>query len=508
MMMATNISFPFDLTVNALTDWLETLGDLPHTQAAHQLTEILKQLKAEKIEQATLLPLLFSLTPVTLHLANNLANSAVLENRNWNKALKVGKLSMQLPRQLALLFCQITEDKALDAQTLSSCIYYASQLIGYSLRSYALFHEMPSTTLWRKLAELYRLAKTNACLNQTVINKIAEFKTQSSIASVIKRNLLFNIFSPNLFTTDEVNMLFQLANQAADLLVITDDHDTHNVGFYWDLDKDLPPYPVKKINRTLPEGFMAIDSQPISNALQLGSLSTQLSPSTQNKLALVLSSFHQIFSSIVPGLPSSSRMIHGFASACSYLKELNKLSRINELSSQLPGAGQMAKNLSLVPLEHQRNVFETPPQAFSKPKDMGSSVNILKTPSLKYIVAESRTLDCSTGDLALIYKEQHPISLVIIRQQKTNEISRLQQFLLEIIPGTCNIFNFVGSKIDTHGIVVGGNTSDPQIFLSYGKYNINTKLALNTGGSIYLKSHLESNTFFARFRFSWVDDGI
>jgi hypothetical protein len=168
----------------------------------------------------------------------------------------------------------------------------------------------------------------------------------------------------------------------------------------------------------------------------------------------------------------------------------------------------MAKNLSLVPLEHQRNVFETPPQAFSKPKDMGSSVNILKTPSLKYIVAESRTLDCSTGDLALIYKEQHPISLVIIRQQKTNEISRLQQFLLEIIPGTCNIFNFVGSKIDTHGIVVGGNTSDPQVFLAYGKYSINTKLALNTGGSIYLKSHLESNTFFARFRFSWVDDGI
>ncbi len=505
-MTATHNTLPFDLTVNSLNSWLETLSELPHTQAAHQLNEVLKQIKAEKTDQATLLPLLFNLTPLTLHFANNLANSASTEAKFFDKALKVGKLSMQLPRQLALLFCLQTDNKILETQTLSSIIYYALQLIGYSLRCYGLFYEVPSTTLWKKSADLYKLAAANECLNTSQTSKITEFKAQNTIASVIKRNLLFSILTPNLYKADEISQIFQLANHAADLLITTTDHEIHNVGFYWDLDKDMPPYPVKKINRTLPDGFMAIDSQAVSNALQLGTLPTALGTGTQNKMALVLSSYHQVFSSIVPGLPSSSKIIHGFPGVCNYLNELNKLSKINQLSSPFDNAASTINNLSLVPLEHQRNVFETSSQAFKKPQNIGISVNILKTPSNRYIVAESRSLNCSTGDIALIHKEQHPLSLVIIRQQKYNEISHLHQFMLELIPGTCNIFNLANNTNDSaYAIVVGEGTSEQQVFLAYGKYTSNTKLPLSLGGSIHLKAYLENNTFFTRFRFNFTD---
>lgn len=505
--MDTNSTLPFELTLAALASWLEELSRLPPGQAAHQLNEALKQIKAEKCVNAALLPLLINLAPLTLHLSNSLSNTASNESKPTDKTLKIGKLSMQLPRQLALLFCQLAESKTLDSNTLPTAIYYALQLIGYSLRCYSLFYEIPSATLWKKTAVLYKLAVTNQCLKHNQTNRLIEFKAQGSIDSTIKRNLLFSILNPNLYKTEEINQLFQLANQADNLLVITTDHETHNFGFYWDMDKDMPPYPVKKINRALPEGFMAIDSQPISNALQLGALSTNLSPSNQNKLALILSSYHQVFSSILPGLPSSSKLIHGFASACQYLHELNKLSRISQLSAQLPaGADNSLLNLSLVPLEHQRNVFDRSNQPFSKPENIGILVNMLKTPINKYLVAENRFLNCSTGDIALIYKEQYPISLSIIRQQKFNDISNSHQFLLELIPGACNIFSLANNQEDAYAIVVGENTPEPQVFLAYGKYTINSNLPLSIGKSIHLTACLEKNTLFERFRFTFTDN--
>lgn len=501
--MATDSNLPFEMTTDALNDWLQGLSALSTTQAAHQLSQALKQLKEQKCPDSELLPLLVNLTPLTLHFSMSLSAAVASEPHLSDKAFKLGKLSMQLPRQLALLFCQLAEAKELEAGALQACIYYALQLIGYSLRCYNLFYEMPSASLWKKSASLYKLAAENNFLTQPQHTKLAEFKTQSNIESVLKRNLLFTLLAPTLFKSEEISHFFQLANESAHLLEISVEQDMHDFGFYWDLKSDMPPCPVKKNYRSLPDDFMALDSKRISQELQLGTIATPLSPGTQNKLALILSGYRQVFGAIIPGLPSSSRLIAGFESICSYLQDQNKLSKISQLSSQLPESKGPEFNLSLVPLEHQRNVFDADDRPFTKQQNLGKAVNLLKTPNKAYLIAESRSLECWTGDIALLYKAQHPESLAIIRQQIFNDLSNANHFLLEQIPGSCNIYSIANRAIESNAILVGENSTSPQVFLAAGKYNIDSKIPLTIGKSLQLTACIESNGFFARFKFNF-----
>lgn len=499
--MTTNSNLPFEMTTNVLTDWLQGLSTLPNTLAAYQLGQALTQLKEQKSQANKLLPILISLTPLTLRFSIGLSAAVSGKTHSSDNCLKLAKLSVQLPRQLALLFCQLAESDALKANALNTCIYYALQMIGYSLRCYNLSYETPSASLWKKSASLYKLAVANNCLTQPQQTKLAEFKTQTTIASVLRRNLLFTILSPTLFKSEEISHFFRLANESAHLLDISEARETSDFGFYWDLNHDMPPCPVKKNQRYLPDGFIALDSKRISRELQMGTISTPLSPGTQNKLALILSGYHQVFGSISPGLPSSSKLIAGFGSVCTYLQEQSKLSKINQLSSQLLESKSLDFDLSLVPLEHQRDVIDAACRPFTKQQNLGKPVNLLNTPNKTYLIAESRSLECWMGDIALLYKEQHPVSLAIIRQHHFNDLSYANHFLLEQLPGNCNIYSIANSAINSYAILVGENSSNPQVFLAAGKYSIDSKISLTIGRSLHLTACIESNRFIARFKF-------
>ncbi|MCQ8105652.1 hypothetical protein NP590_16185 [Methylomonas sp. SURF-2] len=500
--MTTDDSLPFELQTDSLAQWLDGLSPLPHAQAAHKLNLALKQLKEPQCTPGQLLPLLVNLTPLCLRFSASLSTTAINDADSSAKILKLGKLSMQLPRQLALLFCQIIESKQLEAADRNTAVYHALQLIGHALRCYCLFYETPSVTLWKKTAQLYKLALATEALHLPHATKLADFRAQPDIETVLKRNLLFSIMSPLLYKPDEINQLFQLADQCATLLEIGDPRESRDFGFYWNTLKDQPPYPVRKSNRPLPAECMPIDCRPISHALQLGTVVTKLSPANQNKLALLFSDYQQVFNAIIPGIPSRTKMIPGFIGVCQYLQELNKLSKINQISAQLRDPKSINRGLSLVPLEHHRNVFDNAEQPFGDKTSLGRLVNLLKTPNKTYCVAESRMLDCSTGDLVLLYKEQHPVSLAIIRQQRFNELSNANQFLLEQISGACTIYSINNAPSGSYALMVGEGMDNAQIFLASGKYSLNSSIPLTIGTALRLTACMESNGFFARFRFS------
>jgi len=499
--MATDTPLPFDLNTESLAAWLDSLSTLPHPKAAHRLNQVLKQLKVENDKAGELLPLLYNLTPLTLLFSTSLSNAGVALECS-EKAVKLSKLSMQLPRQLALIFCRLIESKQLQSSNLQTALFYALQLIGYSLRCYALSYEMPSGTLWKKSAELYKLAEANALLNSPQTSKLSEFKAQNSLASVFKRNIFFSILLPTLYKTDEINEFFHLASQYAELLNIDSSDDAAGFGFYWDLDKDKPPQPVRKNNCCLPKGFLAIATKRIAQELQLGALTSTLSPATQSKLLLHLTGYKQIFDSIIPGLPSRTTLILGFSSICHYLQELNKLAKISQLSAQSRDGLDLDRTLSLMPLEHQRNVFDTVDPAFKQSAPMGQVVNILKTPNKHYCVAERRSLDCATGDIVLLYKEQHPVSLGIIRQQQFNELSSSQQLLLELMPGNCTIYHLADNSSESFAILTGENTDKAQVFLSGDRQSLHSPIKLTADKSLTLTACLESNPFFSRFKYT------
>lgn len=502
--MTSANTLPFELTQESLAVWLDSLTALPHFQAANQLNLALKSLKNAEFKTADVLPALINLTPLTLLFSNSLSLAIKQDSAASEKSLKLGKLSMQLPRQLALLFCQLNDTQQLSNQDQQTAIYYALQLIGYSLRYYSLFYEVPSNTLWKKSAELYKQSVALDALNTTHTSKINDFKPQSSIGSVIKRNLLFSILNPSLHATDEINPLFQLANQHGYLLEISSAADSHEFGFYWDLQGDQPPCPIRKPALSLPNGFMAINAQHLSHELHLGTLTTSITHNAQNKLALLLSGYRQVFHSITPGLPSRTKLIAGFKACCQYLQELDKLAKINQLSSQHPHSRTLDRNFSLVPLEHQRNVFENSDQTANQQPLAGQFVNLHKTPNKQYSVAERRNLDCLTGDIVLLYKEQHPVSIAIIRQQALNDFNNSNQLLLEHLPGSCLIYSLSEQKKHEFAIVIAEDTPHRQVFLPPGKYTLNSNIQLLIDKSLQLTACLESNSFYARFRFNFV----
>lgn len=501
--MTNNSGLPFALTNASLAEWLGLLDKLPLSRAANQLNQVLKQLKNLDCNATELLPLLIDLTPLTLRLASNLNTVILAETNASDKSAKAIKLCLQLPRQLSLIFCQSIEGGSVSEADLPDAIFHALQLIGYCNDLYALHYEMQSATLWKKSALLYQLTIANACLTTPIASRIDEFKTQATIEAVFKRNLLFSVINPTVYSPEEIKLFFPLTNQLAPKLELCSGTHADNFGFYWDLNSDSVPCPAKHVNRPLPDGFLGINAQAIGHALHIGEIGTDLPRNSQNKLALHLTGYGQIFSSIIPGLPSRSDLILGFSKICAYLQEQNKLVKIRQLSAQISGTQLPKRNMSLVPLEHERNVFETTERPFSNPQAYGRTVNILKTPHPSFTVAEGRTFDCSTGDVALVYKEQHPDMLVIIRQQSEHDLTGSTHILLEKIPGPCGIYSFSTASDPQQVIVVGEDGAAPEAILPSGKYSIGTALALSIGKTLRLKACLEANAFFARFRVSF-----
>ena len=501
--MTDTSNLPFELSADALASWLDSLSALPQFQAAHQLNQVLKQLKDNEYQSAELLPLVISVTPLTLHFANNIAAATVSEQKAIGKSRKAAKLSMQLLRQLSLIFCQLTEQSTLTESEQQTTIYYALQCIGYCIRCYSLFYETPSATLWEKSASLYHLAATQNALPINQASKIAEFKQQATIESVIKRNLLFSILSPTLFSAHEINQIFQVATEFADQLIISPAPENLDFGFYWDLNDELPPCPTRKSRRALPHGFLAIDAQSIGQSLQQDIHVANLSRTTQTKLALHLTAYQPIFDSIVPGHTSRSEFLFGFNDVSEFLQELNKLQKIRQLSGQSKSTSPSKRNLALVPLEREKNAFETFSQALDKTNATSKGGNVLRISHPGYLVAEGHAFDCSSGDIAMFYRDDEPATLAIIRQQSALSISNVTHILMEKITGFYSIYTFKTAAGNQSAIVIDEDSDNPQVFLPPGKYQVDSKIPLTIDESLHLTACLESNSFFTRFSCSF-----
>jgi len=497
--MTHNASLPFELSTESLAGWLKSLSALPPANAANQLNQTLKQLTRGEALSNALLPLLVNLTPLTLHLSNNLANLARPDAQSTTdkKAVKIAKLAIQLPRHLSLVFCQLAEHEELEEAQARLAIYHALQLIGYSQRNGALFYEMWSATLWKKTAFLYQLAVEQQWLEQTIPTKIPEFKLHPNIAAVIRRNLLFAISQPNRYSYGEISQLFELANQYQHLLEIGD-HQATDFNFYWEADCG-EPNPKKQAHWKLPMGCVAVNSLAIGHALQMGEIKTELPAETQIKLVQHLTGYPQIFASTIIGQPIPAQLLSGFASVTTSLHAEDKVTKIMRLSAQLNNGKSIARGMTLVPLENESSHYKSIDPAKVNFVETRSVLNLLRSHSNQYQVAESTSPNCTTGDIGLLCRAQQPAILVIVRQQSLYEDVKL--ILMEEIKDSVAIYHISGAgNKGQQAIIIGGETDHPEVFLPSGKYSLDSKILLKYGPSFYLKECVEHNDCFARFR--------
>ncbi len=494
-------NLPFELSSDALAAWINTLSGLPQIQTANQLNQVLKQLKDEDYPPDALLPLLISLTPLILRSSMNVASAALSDVKAPDKSRKAAKLSMQMLRQTGLIFSQLAEQESLTDEEQQTAIYYGLQCIGYCIRCYNLFYETPSGTLWKKSAQLFNMATKHQYLTVNQEALIDEFKQLSTIEKVIKRNLLFDILNPTLNPPDIVSQLFELANQYADLLIISTMPENCEFGYYWDLNDELPPSVTHKAKHALPHGFLAIDSFAIGQLLQQETCSTPLNHQLQAKLALQLTNYQAVFDSIVPGYTSRTEFLFGFNDVSNFLSELNKLEKIRQHSGHNKAASPSRRNLALIPLEREKNAFETMSQRLAKTNTVSKQGNVLRISHSHYLVAEEHSFDCSSGDIAMFYKVDEPATLAIILQQNALSFSSVTHMIMEKILGYYSIYSFKKDQQTLQAIVIDEDTENPQVFLPPGKYNVHGKIPLTINESLHLTACLESNQFFARFKF-------
>jgi hypothetical protein len=502
--MLNTSELPFALTAESLADWLDLLDKLPASRASTQLSQALKQLKNIKAQPAVVLPVLIGLIPLTLKLSNSLNTSLFAEQSTQERQAKAAKLCMKLPRQLSLLFCQLAETEELDETALLTAIYHGLQMIGQCMRFYARLFEMPSATLWKKSATLYKLAMYSDGLKAPQPCTLSDFAAQTSIETVIQRNILFSLFNPTLFDVDEIDTLFLLAGQLAPRLGLGSPREFASVDFCWDLADDMPPFRLKHVKNQFSNDHLAINSRAIGHALQIGEISSELPRKSQARLALFLTSFDQIFSSIIPGLPIRSELVVGMPNISAYLLEQSKLVKIMKLSSQVAGAQVVKADMTLVPLEHQRNVFEAANHPFmQQQKSFGKTVNVLRSPNQNYVVIDGMAFDCATSDLVLLCKEQHPNALLVVRNQHQHDLTGSTHILLEKLSSQCDLYSYSTDDGSYYAIVIGENTANPEVFLASGKYAIGSTFRLDEGRILRLTACLESNDTFVRFRFSF-----
>lgn len=503
MLNASNL--PFDLTPKSLSDWLALIERLPASRSSTLMLQALKQLKANRGNPAQLLPLLILLTPRTLQLADELNNALNIETKDPEKQNKAAKLCIQLIRQLGLLFCQLAESEKLSGDDLQNAIYYALHVIGHCMRLYAKQYEMASATLWKKSGILYRMALFGDIQNLELANLTAELASLPTIENVVQRNLLFYILSPGQFEKGEIDGIFELAGQQAPRLRIGSPHVFTSICFYWDLSSDVPPAPLKHVKNQFTSDHLAINCRDVGHSLHFGELTLMLSRKTQAKLVLILTCYDQIFSSIVPGLPSRAEIMVGLKSIFFYLQEQSRLSKIMNVSAQISGAPMLKRDLSLVPLEHQRNVFEVSNHSFVQDQPgSGKAIFVLRTPNQNYLVIDGKAYDCTTGDLVLLCKAQHPNTLFVVREQRQHDLSGSTHILLEKLANQCELHHIVQDDDVRPAIISETQGGKPEIYLGSGKHSVGDKMTLENGKTLRLLACLEANEFFVRFQFSFT----
>lgn len=494
------VPLPFTLNPESLAEWLETLADLPAAKAASQISQILDSLDNSKLDNAIFYPILIQLTPPILFLSTQLAelSSQGSTPELRYKSIKVGKLGLHLLKHLAISFCHLATSRGLtDTQAYQAC-FHALQIFGYCLRNYALIHDIPSKSIWKNTAILYQYALHNQILNQHHTSKLQEFKQQNSIAAILKRNLLFSILEPNRHDTVEIIELFRICNQHSGLLEINADQG-NQFCYFWDL-KGTHPGTSKSGFKLSNPNFMVINPQNFADELQSGKLQTSLPPSSQTKIALELCRYKLIFSALNFGHTTLSQFLVGFTDVCNYLREFNKITQIQAMGKPAEEINIPALDLSLIPMESTKKTSTTT-QAIVKLEHPSQTINLFRSNSKMFVIAEKIGIICEVDDMAVLYREQLPPTLTVVRQKISHPANNTTLVLLEYLYGSFTVLDFT----DTNGtncqvLTIGETGSHPEAILAAGKYTVDQKIPLRNGKIMHLLACSEFNSHYCRFR--------
>lgn len=498
--MSDSSTLPFELSADSLAGWLESIRLLQPVNAGTQLNQALIQIRKTPCDSSLLLSLLVSLTPATLAQANALIASIQSGPQNA-KTIKVIRLILQLFRHLSLAFYALLKSSPLSMpQKLQAC-YLSLQLIGQHIRVSGLFYELPSVSLWNKSSELYLFAQANQGLDTEIDCKLADFRLQSTIAAVLKRNLLFTFLTCHQPGVKGNQALFTFANQYAHLLEFSAGTG-NSCRFVWHLHHGLPFTAIQNQQYRKPTEISLYTGHLLDH-LNDELLRNALTAAELERLEEHLSVYQELSNGSLPSSPIRYTLITGFKAVCDTLSIQEKIHRLHVISAQLKD-NQRISPLTLEPSEFEKSLLNN----VSLPSDNASqsgldrnnmTVQVLQSKNQRFVHAECKRPGFSAGEIAVLINHRNEAMVGIIRQlnKKTGQDAAL--LLIERITGTITTHTIRdGQYQDIQAMVVNETTDHAEILLRFDKFRNGTEFSLNNK-TVRLVSLVEYSSSLVRY---------
>jgi hypothetical protein len=496
--MATS-KLPFLLSDQSISDWLFTLSKLSNVNSANELNKAIQRLRKEKHEVTEVFYALIQLTPTILFIINTIETSLLSEaSRNQGKTPhKVEKLSIQLLRNLSLAFSFLLEDKALPTEEKSQTLYIALQLIGYTQRITTVFHEFPSSTLWKKAAELYLLAHESKLDQQEITLKIKEFKNLPSIETVVKRNLLFSICTSYQLTSSQIQQMFTISEQQCHLLKLNP-KNSNETSFIWDLENEQAPrlYPINNSNKNT---SVSIEVTEFTKFIQSSVFSDEQS---LNQINNQLTGFKKIFHSSLATQFSVFNVIEGINNITRHLNKIDKLKKIQQFSSELADATPIS-SMSLEPMDYEKNHLsaktELTPTAQIEIPENAQALKILATKYKQFVIGISNKNHYSIGNILLFCNMEAEPELGIIRNIIFVATSNSTQILIEKIEGKLSSYSISSPNL-AHNIAIKVQNKNIELFINPCKLANGTLLKDDNEQVLTLDKLIDCSSYFMRYQ--------
>lgn len=487
---------PFELTITAATDWLQSISHLNCINSADQLNKVIKQLRTIDTETKTVLDILLLLTPPILSVCSTIELSFLSDtgNKTTIKSRKIEKLCFQLLKHFVLAVSHITCSKTLSEKDKCIAIYMAIQLIGFSQRLSAIVHQHSVSSLWEKLGDLYILAKENNILNQEVDHKIKDFNNQACIESALKCTLLFSILAPYQCSTVQVKAIFLFTQQYGNLLHFGT-HETSG-SFFWNPESESAPHQdCKQISDT----SINISTKELLSFTQSSDHSTLVDSEVLTHIITQLSTYEDLINSVIPSMLIINHFFIGLTNISEYLKKIVKLNKIQQFSSQYIET-KSNDVFSVMPMPA---TFEKSDLSSSNNENLlknASSAKILQTKNNQFVIAETNQIDCKIGNIILLCNSENSSELGIIRQIKTTNQSGTLHTLIEKIPGipSPELINNPGVA-NKQALIINNGNSNPAFFIAPCKLSNGTRIMTTTEKNYTLDRLVDFSPYYMKY---------
>lgn len=470
-------SFPFALEQDAVAAWLSQLNEKDLIASGTALYAALKQLSHVRPGDKDLLAPLDLLTPSVLHISGSLLAPMLPAADSINpKSRKLARLSSQLLRYQCLAYRHAATTQKLNDDRKTSAIFTALQFAGLTMRADTLTSEPSSSSLWQLMGELYRIARKERLINLSLSSKIPLFKPHKSIASVLKRNLLFALFNPYPAPSERIIEYFDLADRCADLVAFDRSQDTtHN--FYWN-GRD------KRLRQDIPE--IHDENSLVFNTEEVTRHLLSLAPETEPRdayfftLRQKLSAYQDIIDSVILSKPEPYCYTVGITAIGERLKHLERIFKIHRLSGPMAKADAISK-MELIPMESEFKMLS--PKQMHLSQESGKSLkidgmNLQETKFSGYVLGHAKKNNqLSNGEPVLLYNEQAPPRIGIIRNV-IKSTTPLQQVLIQLLAGETFPIQLHTPTTAFEALLIKTSAKNQTVLLPPGKYPVGETLTL------------------------------